>query len=122
MVNALNRKVRLTLTLVGAMMALSVALIAGPASAQASTSPYCGGIQPYEAGCFGAARWLYQTYGWGDQGGVCVTYRGAPQWLCSFHPGEGVYSPNAGSNIWSEPGITNISLVNNYVHGVALTH
>lgn len=122
MVTALNRKARLTLTLVGAMLALSVALIAGPASAQASTSSYCGGVLPPSGACYGAARWLYQNYGWGDQTGVCVALGPGREYLCSFHANEGVYSPNAGSNIWSQPAIANPGIVNNNVHGVSLTH
>jgi hypothetical protein len=116
------RKGRLIGALMGTMALLVLGLVVGPVSAQASTSPYCGGVLPSYGGCFGAARWLYQTYGWGDQTGVCVTLGRGREYLCSFHPNEGVYSPNAGSNIWSEPGIMNPGIVSNYVHGVALTH
>lgn len=121
MVTALNRKARLTMTLVGAMLALSVGLIAGPASAQASTSPYCGGWQAAGHGCFGAARWLYQTYGWGNQAGVCVAW-GSSEMYCVPRANEGVYSPNAGSNVWAQPYILNPAGVSNYLNGVALTH
>lgn len=55
---ALTRKARLLVVLASSIAALSVGLMAGPAAAQASTSPYCGGwlageqvalVQP--AGC-----------------------------------------------------------------------
>lgn len=122
MVTAFNRKARLTLTLVGAMLALSVALIAGPASAQASTSNYCGGTLNGGAYCFGAARWVYQTYGWGDQGGVCVGIFQYPSMACTQAANTGVYSANLGSNVWQQPYISNNVPWSNFVHGVALTH
>jgi hypothetical protein len=122
MVTALNRKVRLTLTLVGAMMALSVGLIAGPAAAQASTSNYCGGVLNSGAYCFGAARWQYHTYGWGDQQGVCVGIVGYPSEACTYAANTGVYSAHVGSNVWAQPFIHNLPGVSNNVHGVALTH
>lgn len=108
--------------IVGCLLALSVGLIAGPASAQASTSEYCGGWKSPQQGCTGAARWLYQAYGWGDQSGVCVVISGVTEWRCTTRAGEGVYSPATSSNVWAQPGIQNWSNVNNFVHGVALTH
>lgn len=122
MATALIRKTKLTTTLVGAMLALSVGLIAGPASAQASTSNYCGGTLSSGAYCFGATRWVYQTYGWGDQGGVCVGIFGYPSEACTNAANTGVYSANLGSNVWAQPFIHNLPGGSNVVHGVALTH
>lgn len=122
MVTALNGKARLTMALIGAMLALSVGLIAGPASAQASTSNYCGGTLSGRAWCGGATRWLYQTYGWGDQGGVCVAVGEYPSLACTNAANTGVYSANLGSNVWAQPLIQNNTGYANNVHGVALTH
>lgn len=118
--NAL-RKGRLIGALAGTMALLVLGLVLGPVSAQASTSPYCGGVLPPEGGCGGAARWLYQTYGWGEQAGVCVGVDGSG-YGCTARINEGVYSVNLGSNTWTTPVIRNVGYVNNFVHGVALTH
>lgn len=115
------RKPRKDLVIVACLLALVVGLIAGPASAEASTSPYCGAVMPPTGSCYGAARWLYQAYGWGDQGGVCVATGRGWTWYCVGGANTGVYSANAGSNVWAEPFILNNSNVTNYVHGVALT-
>lgn len=116
------RKFKKGVMLLGCLLAVSVGLVAGPASAQASTSEYCGGWESPNTGCSGAARWLYQAYGWGDQAGVCVVIAGKTEWRCTTHASEGVYSPSTVSNVWAQPAIQNWSNVNNFVHGVALTH
>jgi hypothetical protein len=58
--------------LLGCLTALSIGLVLGAGSAQAGTSTYCAGTVSAGQTCIGAQRWLYQTYGWGDQAGVCV--------------------------------------------------
>ena len=99
-----------------------LAAVALPAQADASTSSYCGGWKnPWEA-CNGAQRWLYQTYGWGDQGAVCVLIAGWTGANCSSGAGAGVYSPQLSSDVNGYPRIMNNTGGNNYVHGVALTH
>lgn len=119
---ALTRKARLLVVTAGSIAALSVGLIAGPAAAQASTSPYCGGTLASGGWCFGAARWQYQTYGWGEQGGVCVGIFEYPTRACTQAANTGVYSADVGSNVWQQPYIGNNVPWSNYVHGVALTH
>jgi hypothetical protein len=119
--NAL-RKGRLVGALLGTMALLVLGLVLGPVSAQASTSPYCGGVLGPDRGCSGAARWLYQNYGWGDQAGVCVAINSSSEWYCVPGANQGVYSANAGGNIWVQPFILNPAGVNNFVHGVSLTH
>ena len=119
---AISLKLKLWLAALAALSVLAFAGSAGSAAAQASTSPYCGGVLAGSHGCYGAARWLYQSYGWGDQGGVCVAVGYGYELACVGGPNNGVYSPAAGSNVWSAPYIFNPGPVNNYVHGVALTH
>lgn len=119
--NAL-RKGRLVGALLGTMALLVLGLVPGPVSAQASTSPYCGGWLGPSHWCGGAPRWLYQNYGWGDQAGVCVATNRGGELYCVGGANQGVYSANAGSNIWAEPIIVNPAGFNNYVHGVSLTH
>lgn len=104
-----------------AFAALAAAVIQ-PKAANASTSPYCGGNKAGWEACTGGIRWLYQTYGWGDQGSVCVTVVGYPVYACSSSAGSGVYSGNVGSNVYAYPYIRNNTPGSNYVHGVALTH
>jgi len=120
---SLNRRAKLTLLLLGSLLALTLGLISGPAAAQASTSNYCGGWKGPWVDCGGASRQLYQTYGWGDQASVCVgmTYSSGG-WSCSSGAGSGVYSGQLAYNVTDIPRIKNNSGVNNYVHGVALTH
>ncbi len=116
---ALNR-MKFWLAAIGSVVAL--ALVVQPATAGASTSPYCGGWKsPYQE-CGGEGRWLYQTYGWGDQASVCVGIGGWTGISCSSGAGSGVYSGQMPSNVHSWPYIKNNSNGNNYVHGVALTH
>lgn len=119
---AISMKVKLWLAAAAAFSVLAFAGAVGPAAAQASTSNYCGGTLNTGGWCLGAERWLYQTYGWGDQGGVCVSVFEATAIACTSAANTGVYSPNAGSNVWKRPYIrNNVSGANN-VHGVALTH
>jgi len=103
------------------LMALAVA-IAMPAAANASTSNYCGGWKSPHQECSGEARWVYQTYGWGDQASVCVGIGGWTGVSCSSGAGSGVYSGQMASNVYSWLYLSNNSNVNNYTHGVALTH
>jgi hypothetical protein len=117
-----NGRTKTTLMLLGTLAALLLGLITGPATSQASTSPYCGGNLGPRGYCVGATRWLYQAYGWGDQAGVCVAVWEHTVRACTTSPGTGVYSANVGSNVWALPYIDNNSGVTNYVHGVALTH
>lgn len=119
---AFSLKVKLWLAAAAAFSVLAFAGSAGSAAAQASTSPYCGGWLGGGKGCNGSARWLYQTYGWGDQAGVCVALGTGYEWACVPRANEGVYSPAWGSNIWVAPLIVNPASINNFVHGVALTH
>jgi hypothetical protein len=116
------KKGRLVGALLGTMALLALGLILGPVSAQASTSPYCGGVLAPSQWCHGAARWLYQNYGWADNAGVCVALSPRSELYCVGSANTGVYSANAGSNIWVEPVIVNPAGYNNYVHGVSLTH
>ena len=122
MTTVLSRKAKSTLVLMASVLALTLALIAGPASAQASTSNYCGGWLGGGQSCEGSARYLYQTYGWGDQGSVCVSVVGWMGPTCSSGAGAGVYSGQIGSNVFAAPWIQNNSGGSNFVHGVALTH
>jgi len=118
MTTTISRKARLGLVLLGSLLALSLGLISGPASAQAATSNYCVGWQQTITNyCFGAKRVLYQTYGWGDHGAVCVTAMNG--WYCSSGPGAGVYSASRPADYLS-PGIKNAINSPNFVHGVAL--
>lgn len=94
-------------------------------SANAATSSYCGNqtLAGY-AGCDGARRVLYQTYGWGDQHSVCVGFRfylGTQLFgtMCSSGPGVGVYSAKAEPQPLY-PWIGNNAAGWNTVHGVAL--
>lgn len=122
MTTAISRRMRLGLVLLGSILALTLGLISGPASAQASVSNYCGGWLGSGKLCEGAPRYLYQTYGWGDQGAVCVS---VVHWMgptCSSGAGAGVYSGQIGTNVWAVPWIQNIAGGANFVHGVALTH
>lgn len=96
------------------------ALQFGAAPASASTSPYCGGPLAASTGCEGAARYEYQTYGYGDVGGVCV-WANAQATMACITGTSGVYSGNLGANYWGQPGIYNISQTQT-VHGIALTH
>jgi hypothetical protein len=118
MTTTISRKARLSLVLLGSLLALSLGLLSGPASAQAATSNYCVGWQQDRlSNCFGAKRVLYQTYGWGDHGAVCVSAMNG--WYCSSGPGAGVYSA------WRPPDYINPGIMNginspNFVHGVAL--
>jgi len=122
MTTALNRRARLLLMLMGSLVALSLGLISGPAAAEASTSNYCTGSLGASKECVGSSRWLYQTYGWGDQASVCVsiTYWMGP--TCSAGAGAGAYSGRIGQHVYSSPWIKNNSGISNFVHGVALTY
>jgi hypothetical protein len=121
MSSVLSRKARLTLTLLGAVVALSLALFAGPSAAHAETTTYCGGNLPGQYYCYGAKRWLYQTYGWGDQGGVCVWIVEYTGKSCSSGAGNGVYSARFGSDVHQLPAIGNAIWSTNFVHGIALS-
>jgi hypothetical protein len=117
---ALNR-MKFWLAAIGAVVALGVAA-SQPATAAASTSEYCGGWKSSWQECGGARRPLYQTYGWGDQGSVCVAvaeWTGLP---CSSGAGSGVYSAKLNSNVNAIPWIKNNSSGNSFVHGIALTY
>ena len=134
MVTACSRKIRQSLILLGSMLALTLGLILGPASAQASidsmsgpasvqsTSEYCGGWQGPYTGCNGAARSQYQVYGWGDQGTVCVGIVSVTGLSCSSGAGSGVYSAAYFENVYSTPYIENRSGGNNFVHGISLAY
>ena len=135
MLNAELRRPKVGLTLAAAAFAVCLALLIGPpSSASASTSAYCNNYTLGGSGvCYGAARNLYQTYGWGDQHSVCVwaTLLGGESEVpvggggfkaCSGGPGSGVYSPAYPSNTLVVPAIKNNAAGSNLVHGVALTH
>ena len=118
----LSRKTKATLVLMASVLALTMGLLSGPASAQASTSNYCTGWLGGGSICEGAPRQLYQTYGWGDQGSVCVS---VVLWMgptCSSGAGAGVYSGQISSNVYATPWIKNNIGGSNFVHGVVLTH
>lgn len=119
---ALSRKAKTGLVILGCIMALTLSLLSGPASAQASTSNYCTGWLGGGGSCTGASRYLYQAYGWGDQGSVCVAMAYYTGWSCSSGAGAGVYSGQMFQNVATSPLISNNYGGNNYVHGVALTH
>lgn len=121
MTTALNRRARLFLLLLGSVAALGVGLVSGPGSAQAATTTYCAGNLGASQTCVGERRWLHQTYGWGDQAGVCVGIVEIPGEGCTSSAGTGVYSPNTGSNVFKYPYIRNNSGKTNFVHGVALS-
>ena len=118
-----NRKL---LALCGVIVALVFATLCSSApQAGAATSPYCNNqtLTNYAA-CVGAARILYQTYGWGDSRSVCVWYRylgwGSNGNACSSGPGVGVYSGMAWTGTPAEPGINVNAPGSSLVHGVAL--
>lgn len=116
------RRSKLLLVLAVCLASLSLGLV-GPGAASASTSSYCGGWLPGNGGCVGAARCLYQTYGWGDQYAACVGIESGWAYSCAPGAGTGVYSQQLASNRWSRPVIVNGNLKSsNFVHGVALTH
>lgn len=122
MSTAISRKTQLTLLLLACLASLALGMASGPASAKASVSNYCGGWLGASKQCVGAGRYLYQTYGWGDQGPVCVsiTYHMGP--TCSARAGDGVYSGKLPVNVYSGPWIQNPTGGANYVHGIALTY
>ena len=114
---------RMKFWLAAACAVLAMAAAVTQASpAKASTSTYCGGSLGGYLACTGEKRWLYQTYGWGDQGSVCVSIVEYPVYACSAGAGSGVYSGNVGSNVFKYPYIRNNIGSPNFVHGVALTH
>jgi hypothetical protein len=115
-------KVKLWLAAAAAFSVLAFAGSAGSAAAQASTSSYCGGTLTAGQYCVGAQRWLYQAYGWGDQGGVCVAVWEYTVQACTSAANTGVYSANVGQNVWTYPFIRDNFNGANNVHGVALTH
>jgi hypothetical protein len=120
MTTALNQRARLLLMLLGSLAALCIGMTSGPDSAHAATSTYCTGWQNPGGFCSGAPRTLYQTYGWGDQGGVCVApHLGWPRG-CTSSAGTGVYSPRLSQPSYLNPYIANNSGGANFVHGVAL--
>jgi hypothetical protein len=119
MSTAISRRAKLAFTLLGSLCALSLGLISGPASAQAATSGYCTGWLGGQQSCAGAYRTLYQVYGWGDQGPVCVAIDGHAAY-CSAGAGAGVYSAPVAVQ-WNRPLIWNVNgYKSNFVHGVAL--
>lgn len=118
------------LALLGAAI-LALCMVAGlgaPSDSRAGVSEYCnyknlGGKET----CWGTARPLYTTYGWGDNHSVCVFFA-TGNFLtvgsqCSSGPGVGVYDAYSleHDNILF-PGISNNAAGSNVVHGVALTH
>ena len=118
MVTALSRKARLTLVLMGSLVALSLGLVS---SAQAATSTYCTGWLGGNQACAGAGRTLYQTYGWGDQYPACVAIEAGWAISCAPSAGTGVYSQRLATPRWSKPLIVNGNLnTPNFVHGIAL--
>jgi len=119
---AFSLKVKLWLAAAAAFSVLAFAGSAGSAAAQASTSTYCGGTLTAGQYCVGAQRWLYQAYGWGDQGGVCVAVWEYTVQACTSAANTGVYSANVGQNVWTYPFIRDNFNGANNVHGVALTH
>jgi hypothetical protein len=119
MVTAISRRAKLGLVLMGSLCALALGLISGPAPAQAAWSNYCVGWQGGYGYCDGAQRLLYQTYGWGDQGRVCVAVQRGYSQNCSSGAGQGVYSPVWGPGHFF-PFISNNTAGANFVHGVAL--
>ncbi len=120
MTTAISRRARLALVLLGSLCALFLGLISGPAPAQAAVSNYCTGWLGGNQGCVGASRWMYQSYGWGDQHSVCVAVHPGYPLACSSGAGSGVYS--ARYQPWHfSPTIVNGHLYSaNFVHGVAL--
>jgi hypothetical protein len=123
MVTAMQRKTKLGLALLGSVLALSLCLMSGPASAQAGISTYCGGWLGVSNFCFGASRQLYEVYGWGDQGGVCVAVWGHSTINCAKNANQGVYSGTGqGYNVDASPYIHNYYNGNNFVHGLAGTY
>lgn len=119
MSTAISRKAKLSIALMGCLCALALGLISGPASSQAATSSYCTGWLGAWGNCSGAARVLYQTYGWGDQGKVCVSINGWG-YQCSSGAGVGVYSDRYPGNWYNNPSIANTTGGSNFVHGIAL--
>jgi hypothetical protein len=113
-------RMKFWLAAIGSVVALAIAVL--PATASASTSPYCGGWKGPWGGCEGAGRQLYQVYGWGDQASVCVYIVHSTGYSCSSGAGSGVYSGQLPFNVTDIPAIKNNSGVNNFLHGVAFTH
>jgi len=122
MVTAIKRKTKVALAVLGSMLALGVSLSAGPASAQAAITPYCGGWKGPWDWCAGAYRVLYQTYGWGEQAGVCVAPHHGWQVRCTTKANTGVYSDAWNEDMLGAPFISNNSNQNNFVHGLAGSH
>jgi len=121
MITAMRRHTKLGLALLASTLALTLGLISGAASAQAAISTYCGGwLYGASEPCFGAQRWLYEVYGWGEQGGVCVEISNQSTMACVNKANQGVYSgTKLGYNTWGTPVIVNYSGGSNFVHGLA---
>lgn len=135
MIRARRPQVRLRLALLGGILALTLCWISGTSPAHASeppssapssiqsTSDYCGGWLSAGNSCSGAARWLYEVYGWGDQGGVCVQVGNISVRNCVGAANQGVYSGTGlGYNSYASPYIWTTTAGSNFVHGVALTY
>lgn len=122
MPTSILRSPRFVLALAASIGILAVGLIAGHGQAKAAWSVYCN---PKPLGpwgyCVGAARTLYQVYGWGDHRSVCVyPHTGWGSWgACSAGAGAGVYSVPLPEPTLLAPHISNHSAANNTVHGIA---
>lgn len=128
MVTLISRRWIAMLALASALLGVCMTLlIASPPKAHAGLSPYCNNILygPWGA-CWGEHRQHYATYGWGDEGRVCVwsswNYGGgaSTSYLCSSGAGAGVYNPYP-ETYFFYPGITNQTGGYNRLHGVAYT-
>ena len=117
---SLSRRAKALVALASSLLVLGLGMMSASTSAHAATSTYCGGWLGGYSACQGNARWLYQTYGWGDQYSVCVAIEVGFPWACSSGAGSGVYSAKLSSARWSKPAIYNGNNPSNFVHGVAL--
>jgi hypothetical protein len=104
-----------TFTSVLVMLGVLLALSSPPASA---SSPYCGGQRISNYGfCYGAARYLSQVAGYGDQRSVCVGIAGVSG-TCSSGPRQ-IAVFNWGSVIWTNPYIQDNAASWTIIHGTA---
>jgi hypothetical protein len=98
-----------------ALLGVVMSLCATPASA---SSPYCGGQRISNYGfCYGAARYLSQVAGYGDQRSVCLGIAGVSG-SCSSGPRQ-IAVFNWGSVIYTNPYIQDNAASWTIIHGTA---
>jgi hypothetical protein len=111
----------------GVVLAVCLMFLLGSPPGVKANTYYCNNQTLGSYGrCDGAPRWLYATYGWGDQHSVCVlatTYPGGGAYggyTCSGGPGQGTLTyVTDGTAFYLYPAIANHAAGSNTVHGSA---